>query len=401
MEMAFSADDLRFRDEVRAFLAQALTDDLRHAVRNMPGVFMGEELYRRWHSVLNDRGWLGYAWPSAFGGTGWSPVRRYIFERECALAGAPQIAVQGVRLLAPVLQTFGTQAQKDYFLPRILSGEHVWCQGYSEPESGSDLASLRTKAVREGDHYVVNGTKIWTTNAHFSNWIFCLVRTDSTVKPQAGISFLLIDMKTPGISVTPIRAMSGDHDFNQVFFDNVRVPVTNRIGEEGQGWTIAKFLLEHERGGSCHAPGLLADLARLRRIAARQPMGGGGMLSDDQDYMRRLAALEMEAEAMEMFELRMLADLANKRTLGPETSLVALLMSRLRKGIDRLMLEAYGYDGLQFEPQRPLYRDDLSPVGSEDARVAMPTYLNDLAWSIMGGSDEVMRTIIAKTVLKL
>jgi alkylation response protein AidB-like acyl-CoA dehydrogenase len=389
MQLELSLQESQFRDEVRAFLATALTEDLRHAVRNTAGHFMSESVYHRWHSLLNAKGWLAYQWPAEFGGPGWSHVQRYIFERECALARAPQIAIQGVRLVAPVIYTFGSAAQKTFFLPKILSGEHFWCQGYSEPEAGSDLASLRMRAVRDGDHYVLNGTKIWTTNAHFSNWIFCLVRTDPSVKPQLGISFLLIDLASPGVEVRPILSMSGDHELNQVFFADVRVPISNRVGEEGQGWTLAKFLLENERGGTCFAPGLLADLGNLRTAAEGNPA-----------WLHDIAKLEIQAQALEMLELRLLAELSQGRPPGPQSSLISLATSRIRKGTERLTIELHGYDALQLERRRPLYRKDLpAPVGSESARMAMPTYLNGLAWSIMGGTDEVMRTIVAKQAL--
>jgi alkylation response protein AidB-like acyl-CoA dehydrogenase len=402
MELNFSAADLRFRAEVRDFLNENLSAALKHAVKNTPGVFMQREVYREWHAILHARGWLSYQWPVSASGPGWSHIQRYIFERECAIAGAPPISAQGVRLLAPVIYTFGTPQQKQYFLPRILNGEHVWCQGYSEPQAGSDLARLQTKAERVADEYVVNGTKIWTTNAHFSNWIFCLVRTAQQAKPQQGISFLLIDMRSAGIRVNPIRTMSGDEELNQVFFDDVRVPAANLVGAEGQGWEIAKFLLENERGGSCLAPGLLVDLQELRQRAQTLPSDAYGCLAQDREFMLRLDELEIETQAMEMLELRMLWDAQGGRTQGALAAVVKLLMAKIRKAIDRLVMEAHGYDALQLQRERPLYRSDLAaPIGSEAARVALPTYLNDLAWSIFAGADEVMRTIIAKSILRL
>nr|WP_037463796.1 acyl-CoA dehydrogenase family protein [Sphingobium herbicidovorans] len=380
-----------FRNEVRAFLAEKLPEGLRARARHTPGAFPGKDDWLEWQAILNARGWLPYNWPKEIGGPGWSATQRYIFERECAMARTPALAAQGLRMLAPVLAKFGTEAQKMHFLPRILSGETLWCQGYSEPEAGSDLASLKTRAVRDGDEYVVDGTKIWTTFGHFADWIFCLVRTNPDVKPQAGISFLLIDMQTPGVSVEPIRLISGDHELNQVFFDNVRVPVANLVGEENHGWTIAKFLLEHERGGSAQAPGLLAKLKDLREAIATLRGRRGFSLSQDPDFCHRLAMLEAETLAMEMLELRLLSQIAAGSAPGPQTAIVGLLMANITQAIDVLALEAYGSQALELErDERPLARDTQMP---------MPAYLNNRAWSIMAGSSEVMRTIIAKTVL--
>jgi alkylation response protein AidB-like acyl-CoA dehydrogenase len=402
MNLDFSEDERAFQAEVRAFLDENLAADLRRASLLTPSIFVEPEIYLRWQAILHAKGWLAYHWPVEHGGAGWTPVQRYIFERECALAHAPHISVQGLRLLAPVLHKFGTAEQNAFFLPRMLSGEHLWCQGYSEPEAGSDLASLRTRAVRDGDHYVVDGTKIWTTNAHLSNWIFCLVRTSTESKPQKGISFLLIDMTTPGISVSPIPLFSGDCELNQVFFDGVRVPAANLVGQEGEGWAMAKYLLEHERGGSCQAPALLVALADLRRAAAGLPGRNGGMLTDDRDFMHRLAMVELAAEGMEVFELQALADLSAGRIAGPKTALTGLYMANIRQAIDRLVIEAHGPAALELETSRPLYSPELSPaVFSQEARLAMPTYLNNRAWSIMAGSNEVMRTIIARTVIGL
>jgi alkylation response protein AidB-like acyl-CoA dehydrogenase len=402
MDMDFSADTLAFRDEVRTFLATALPDHLKQAMRNTPSVFVEKDIAVEWQRILHAKGWLAYQWPSEFGGTGWTPVQRYIFEKECALAGTPALSVLGLKLVAPVIYTYGSQAQKEFYLPKILDAEHYWCQGYSEPGSGSDLASLKTRADLQGDHYVVNGTKIWTTHAHFANWMFCLVKTDTTVKAQRGISFLLIDMNQPGISVRPIITMAGDHEVNQVFLDNVIVPVENRIGAEGQGWEIAKFLLENERGGSCHAPSLIADLADLRKTAQGQPGSDGGTVAEEAEFIRKVSMLELEAQALEVTELRILAELAHGRKPGPQTSMIKLASANLRQAIDHLTVDVFGYDALQLETARPLYGNARpEPVGPADAQIAMPTYLNSRAWSIFGGSNEVQRTIIAKAVLGL
>lgn len=382
-----------FRDDVRAFLAEKLPERLRDRAKHTPGAFPIKTDWLEWQAILNEQGWLAYNWPTEIGGPGWNATQRYVFERECALAFAPALAAQGLRMLAPVLAKFGTERQKDYFLPRILSGEHLWCQGYSEPEAGSDLASLKTRAVREGDEYIVDGTKIWTTFGHFADWIFCLVRTDPDAKKQAGISFLLIDMKSPGIEVKPIRLISGDYELNQVFFDNVRVPAENLVGNENDGWTIAKFLLEHERGGAAQAPALLAAIVDLRKAAAGLPGRRGKPLCDDGDFMHRLAMLEAGVQAMEMLELRLLSQMAAGSAPGPQTAIVGLLMANFTQALDVLALEAYGAAALELER-------DARPVET-DAQLAMPAYLNDRAWSIMAGSNEVMRTIIAKTVLGL
>lgn len=394
--------DLRFQDEVRSFLDEKLTPDLRAGTRASPTVFAEPDLSIRWQHILNEKGWLAYNWPSQYGGCDWSPMQKYIFERECALADAPELPVLSLKLLAPVLQAFGTQEQNASLLPRILSSEDYWCQGFSEPSSGSDLASLKTFAKRDGENYVVNGSKLWTTHAHHANKMFALVRTDSDVKPQAGLTFLLIDMKQAGIEVKPIIGLAGDHEVNAVFFDDVIVPVSNRVGEEGQGWDIAKFLLENERGGSCYAPRLLADLKALRTEAREKLDGSGRLLIDNQMFASRLARVEFEAQALEYSELRILSDVALGSKPGPQTSLVKLAASMIRQDIDSLTMSVHGYAGLQLSRRRPLYGDGSEPaIGSKAAQVAAPSYLNSRAWTIFGGSSEVQLNIIAKTVLQL
>lgn len=400
MDIRLSPEDEAFRDEVRAFLAAHLPAAVRAGAAASPTVFVEPEIGQVWNAVLHEKGWLGYQWPVEHGGTGWTPVQRYLFEKECALAGAPNLTVLGLKLVAPVIWTFGTDAQKAYYLPRILSGEDYWCQGFSEPGSGSDLASLQCRAVREGDHYVLNGSKIWTTHAHHANRMFCLARTDTQVKKQAGISFLLVDLNQPGISVRPILTVAGDHEVNQVFLENVVVPATDLVGAEGQGWAIAKFLLENERGGSCHAPKLLFDIDELEAAAAQESDGRGGRLADDPQWKRRLARLRLRGQALEMIELRILADVAKGRQPGPQTSLCKLLASNLRQDIDLLAVDLYGPAGLQLVPDRPLYGDDApTPVHSKAAQVAAARYLNSRAWTIFGGSNEIQATIIAKSVL--
>ena len=402
MDISFSAADLAFQAEVRGFLAAELPQRLRDGMNGTPSVFVEPDIGLEWQRILHVRGWLAYQWPVEHGGTGWTPVQRYIFEKECALADAPSLSVLGLKLVGPVIAHYGTPDQKARYLERILTGEDLWCQGYSEPGSGSDLASLKTRALREGDRYIVNGSKVWTTHAHYADWMFCLARTDPDVKPQAGISFLLIDMRQPGVTIRPIIGMAGDHEVNQVFLDDAEALVANRIGEEGQGWTIAKFLLENERGGSCAAPRLLAEIDRLARQSGDLPSGGAGSLSADADFGRRLARLRLEAEALEMTELRILGELAQGRKPGPQTSMVKLITSNLRQAIDEMVVEAFGHDALQLATERPLYGNESpEPIGSKPAQLAMPTYLNGRAWTIFGGSNEVQKNIIGKAVLGL
>jgi alkylation response protein AidB-like acyl-CoA dehydrogenase len=402
MDLDFTPQEQAFRDEVRAFLADKLTPRVRDGAAMSPGVFVEPDIGQDWNAALHAKGWLTYQWPETAGGPGWSAVQRYIFEKECALAGAPTLTVLGLKLVGPVVYTFGTDAQKAFYLPRILSGEDYWCQGFSEPGSGSDLASLQCRAERRGDKYIINGSKIWTTHAHHANRIFCLVRTDPDAKRQAGISFLLIDMRQPGVSVRPILTMAGDHEVNQVFFDNAEAPVSDLVGEEGQGWAVAKFLLENERGGSCFAPRLLATLDRIETDAKDEPDGEGGVLTNVRDWKRRVAKLRLSAEALEMIELRILADIAKGRQPGPQTSLAKMLVSSLTQDIDLLALDLHGDLGLQLNNARPLYGDNAPPpIGSREAQIAAPRYLNSRAWTIFGGTNEVQAGIIAKTVLGL
>lgn len=402
MDLAFSAEDLAFRDEVRAFLDDKLNARLREGAANTPSVFVEPDITREWQGILNEKGWLATLWPVEDGGPGFTPTQKYLFEKECAIAGAPSLPVLGLKLVGPVICKFGTPEQKARFLPKILSGEDYWCQGYSEPGSGSDLASLKTRAERQGDRYVVNGSKIWTTHAHHANWIFALVRTDAEAKQQRGISFLLIPMDQPGVSVTPIVTMANDHEVNAVFLDNAETGVENLIGDEGQGWTIAKYLLENERGGSCAAPALLAALDQIETLARSQPSGVNGALIHDPVFAQRLARLRLETEAFEITELRIVADLAKGRPAGPQTSLIKLVSANLRQAINQLEIDLFGYDALQLPLSRPLYGNEApEPIGSREAQLSMPTYLNGRAWTIFGGSDEVQKTIIAKQVLGL
>ncbi len=387
MDLALSPAQLAFREDVRGFLETALTPAMRRGAALTSGVFAEPEIYRPWQAALEAKGWLTYFWPSHVGGPGWDAIERWIFETECARAGAPVMPGMGLKLVGPVLYTYGTPDQQAHFLPALRSGEHVWAQGFSEPGSGSDLASLRTRAVRDGDDYVVTGQKIWTTQAQFANWLFALVRTDPAVKPQAGISFLLIDMTSPGVTVRPILSASGDHELNEVFLDEVRVPVVNRVGGEGEGWSIAKFLLENERGGTGYAPQLLADLDRL--VAAASPLDA--MLAD------RAVRLRIEAEALEMTELRTLLEIEDGRPPAPRSLAVKLIASEIRQGIETLAVDAFGLAGLQLPAERPFHADGAPPlVGPPEARVAAARYLNARAWSIFGGTSEIQLTLIAR-----
>ncbi|GLK43312.1 MULTISPECIES: acyl-CoA dehydrogenase family protein [Novosphingobium] len=402
MDIELSPQDAAFRDDVRAFLRDNLPAEVKAGAAATPSVFVEPEIGQAWNAVLNRQGWLGYQWPAEHGGTGWTPLQRYLFEKECAAAGAPNLTVLGLKLLAPVIYNFGTDAQKAQVLPRILSGEDYWCQGFSEPGAGSDLASLKTRAIREGDHYRVNGSKIWTTHAHHANRMFTLVRTNTEVKKQAGISFLLIDLDTPGVSVRPILTNAGDHEVNQVFLEDVMVPAENLVGGEGDGWTIAKFLLENERGGSCHAPKLGYDLDQIEAAAKDESDGKGGILADQTDWRRRVAKARLSVNALEMIELKIISEIAKGRKAGPQTSLTKLLASNLRQEIDLLAVDLYGPAGLQLETARPLYGDNApAAVHSKAAQVASARYLNSRAWTIFGGTNEVQSTIIAKSVLGL
>lgn len=400
MNLELNSKQQAFRDEVRSFLVENLAEHLRDGSRSTPTVFAEPDIGHEWQKILHRKGWLAYTWPVEHGGTGWSAVERYIFEKECALADAPGLPVLGLKLLAPVIYTFGTNRQKSHYLPRILSGEHYWCQGFSEPGAGSDLASLRTRAERTREGFVLNGSKIWTTHAHFANQMFCLARTDPEAKAQSGMSFLLVNMKQPGVRVRPIRSLSGDHEVNEVFLDDAVVAADDLVGDDGQGWSIAKFLLEHERGGSCFAPRLLADIARIRREAEMQPAGSGRHLHEDPAFAARLARAELEAQALEVTELRILAQIAQGGRPGPQSSIVKLVASNLRQAIDSLAMRLHGYAGLQLATRRPLYGSSSpEPLLCKSAQLAAPKYLNSHAWSIFGGSNEIQRMIIARTIL--
>ncbi|HYC64536.1 MAG TPA: acyl-CoA dehydrogenase family protein [Reyranellaceae bacterium] len=402
MDLALSPEDAAFRDEVRAFLNEHLTEDLREAGRKTTGVFAEIEAGMRWHKVLARKGWSAPAWPKEYGGTGWSATQRYIFARESVAVDAPRIFAMGLRMVGPVIMKYGTPEQKAKYLPRIVSGEIVFCQGYSEPGSGSDLASLKTRAVRDGDDYVINGTKIWTTGAHVADHMFCLVRTSTEGKPQDGISFVLIDsMKAPGISVKPIVTLAGDHEVNQVFFDNVRTPVANRIGPENEGWTVAKYLLEFERGGDAYTPNLYARLDDVKRIAKAEQADGEGRLIDEPHFKQRLAEAEIAIEALEMIELQVLSDLSKGKNPGAVSSSMKIRGSETLQALDHLGVEALAYYAAPFEPEARLLGHNEPTVTPDYGITAMPLYLNNRASTIYAGSNEIQRNIVAKAVLRL
>ena len=400
MDLTLSPADAAFRDQVRAFLVDHLTDEIKAANRAASTVFVEKDTALAWQRILNDKGWLAYGWPVEYGGTGWTAAQRYIFERECALAGAPTLIPMGLKFVGPVIFTFGTDDQKATYLPRILSGEDYWCQGYSEPGAGSDLAALQCKAVRDGDDYVVNGTKIWTTHAHYATMMFCLVRTARLERRQQGITFLLIDMATPGITVEPIVTMAGEHEVNQVFFDDVRVPVANRVGEENDGWTYAKFLLEFERGGGSFSGGIRCRLDDLKLIARAEPDGRGGAVADQPVFADALARAEAELMALEMTEMRVLSSLSAGQNPGAMSSLIKTVATELEQRLNSLCIQALGYNALPFASSGARYGDnsDELPV-PEHAWPAMRTHLNGRAASIFGGANEVQRDIIARMVL--
>ena len=394
MHIAFSAADLDFRDEVRAFLAEKFTPELRAAARRESGVFADAELNRRWHRIVDEQGWIAPAWPKAYGGTGWSVVQKYIYDSECAAAGTPALPAMGLQMCGPVLIGYGTESQKAYFLPKILSGEHYWCQGYSEPQSGSDLASLQCRAVADGEDYVIDGSKIWTTHAQYANWIFLLVRTRTEGKPQAGITFLLVDMATPGISVRPIISISGQHEVNQVFFDGVRVPQANRVGQENDGWTVAKYLLEFERGGSYGAR-IRGMLARVRAMAAETGIDGHKLL-ECSAFRRKLSNLEVDLAAVDFTERRVIASLGVGRNVGDATaSMLKLKGSETLQKVTELALEALGDYAAAYQGDS----GDLGPIGPDFAVTPTAQYLNARASTIFGGSSEIQRNILSRVAL--
>ncbi|MBI1181834.1 MAG: pimeloyl-CoA dehydrogenase large subunit [Alphaproteobacteria bacterium] len=398
MDLSFSPEETAFRDEVRAWVADALPADIKAAMER--GEKVKKDDLRRWHKILHEKGWIAPAWPKEYGGTGWTATQRYIFANEMALAGAPDLPAFGLKMVGPVIYTYGSEEQKREYLPGILNGDVWWCQGYSEPGSGSDLASLKTKAVSDGDEYVVNGSKIWTTGAHEADWIFCLVRTDDTGKKQEGISFLLIDMKTPGIEVSPIIIINGDHTVNQVFFNDVRVPKRNLIGKENEGWTYAKFLLVNERNGIAQIGAKKHTMARIRKLAASTQLNGH-RLADDPGYQRRLAETEVALMALEYSELRFLSGQKTDHAPGTEANMMKVAATQLQQSMSELFIEIAGYYSYPFDGFRDTEGSNEPPVVPEDAGGAMHQFLYGRASTIYGGSNEIQRDVIAKVLLSL
>ena len=396
MDLSFTPEEQKFREEIRAWVKDNLPQEISHKVHN--ALELTREDLQRWAKILGKKGWLGYAWPTEFGGPGWSAVQKHLFEEETALAGAPRIVPFGPVMVAPVIQAFGNAEQQKRFLPGIASGEVWWSQGYSEPGSGSDLASVKTKAqlVKDGkgDRYIVNGQKTWTTLGQYGEWIFCLVRTSNEGKPQTGISFLLIDMKSPGVTVRPIKLLDGSHEVNEVWFDNVEVPAENLIGEENKGWTYAKHLLSHERTNIADANRAKRELERVKRIAKREGVW------EDQRFRDEIAKLEVEVIALEMLVLRVLSAATSGKNSLDIAGLLKIRGSEIQQRYSELMMLAAGPFAL------PLIREAMAagwqgdfPGGHPEAAPLATTYFNMRKTTIYGGSNEVQRNIVAQTVL--
>ncbi|KAB8045471.1 pimeloyl-CoA dehydrogenase large subunit [Janthinobacterium rivuli] len=396
MDLQYTAEEMAFRDTVRAFLDTHLPADLQRKVRQH--LRLNRDDYVRWHKIVAQQGWAAPAWPVEYGGTGWTSVQRHIWEDECARAATPPILPFGVNMVAPVIMAFANAEQKAYYLPRILNCDDWWCQGYSEPGAGSDLASLKTTAERDGDHYIVNGQKTWTTLGQHADMIFCLVRTDSTVRKQEGISFLLIDMKTPGVTVRPIIMLDEEHEVNEVFFDNVRVPVSNLVGQENKGWTYAKYLLGHERTGIAAVGRSKRELTFLKQLAMQQSKRGVPLLHDPV-FAAKVATLEIELMALEMTVLRVISE--EGKGPGPQASMLKVRGSELQQQLTELMVEALGPQALPFDPD---FLDGTAPHGAGGDDLAAPLaayYFNYRKTSIYGGSNEIQKNIITQMILGL
>jgi alkylation response protein AidB-like acyl-CoA dehydrogenase len=393
MDLSYAPDELAFRNEVRQWLATNLPKDIRDKVVGYQ--HLSKDDFIRWHKILAAKGWAVPHWPEEWGGTGWDITQRYIFNEEFGLAGAPNLPNFGPNMCASVLMKFGTDAQKSRFLPRIREGDDFWVQGYSEPGSGSDLASLKTRAERQGDHYVVNGQKIWTTLGHYGDWIFCLVRTDPNARiRQEGISFLLVDMKTPGITVRPLILMDGGHEVNEIFFEDVKVPVENLIYEEHKGWTVAKYLLGHERMGSGNVGASKRELAALRTLAAGEVKNGRPLIEDPR-FRDRLTRVEIELQALELTAMRFLDKMRRTgQPPGADVSMLKLKGSEIQQAITELMMQALGPEA------QPFMAVDDGNVDAYRSRMA-PRYFNYRKTTIYAGSNEIQRNIIAKATLGL
>jgi alkylation response protein AidB-like acyl-CoA dehydrogenase len=398
MNLDFTPDEQAFRDEVQTFLRTQLPDAMRQKI--LAGLPPTPEDMRAWQRTLHRRGWGAPGWPEAFGGTGWNAVQRFIFEEECAIYGAPQQLAFGVKMVAPVIMAFGTPEQQQRHLPGILSGEVWWCQGYSEPGAGSDLASLKTRAVVDGDHYLVNGQKTWTTLGQHADWMFCLVRTDTEAKAQRGISFLLIDMKSPGVTVRPIITLDGAHEVNETWLEDVKVPVANRVGDENKGWTCAKFLLGHERANIAGIGTSKRNLARLKRIATSESLDGRPLLEDPL-FAARVAQVEIELMALEITNLRVLAAEANKKAPGPEASILKIKGTEISQALSELTMQAAGVYALPFDREAMSLDYAGERVGPDYAAPLAASYCNLRKLTIFGGSNEIQKNIVAQMILEL
>ncbi|MEQ9518610.1 MAG: acyl-CoA dehydrogenase family protein [Parvibaculum sp.] len=399
MDLTLQPGDEKFRAEVREFLVNAMPDDVRTAP--VTGISISKPLLKKWHGILATKGWAAPEWPVEHGGTGWTVTQKHIWEEEASHANAPRLMPFGLSMVGPVIYAFGNDEQKAQHLPGIVNGDVWWCQGYSEPGSGSDLASLKTKAVRDGEHYLVNGQKIWTSYAHEADWIFCLVRTDDSGKQQEGITFLLIDMKTPGVEVRPIVSIDGLHHLNEVFFNDVRVPVANRIGEEGKGWTYAKFLLVNERTGIAGVPGSKKAVQRLRTLASAEPSGEGEPLWIQDDFRRKLTEVEVKLQSLEFTNLRILADVAAGKSAGPESSILKILGSEIQQELALLSVELIQHYALPSHSDALEGRTNQKPVGPDHSLLPFVNMAFGRASSIFGGTNEVQRNVVAKAVLGL
>ena len=399
MNVDLTANELAFQDEVRAFLQAEFPAEFRAKVD--ANIRLSSDELIQWQKILYQQGWAAPSWPAEYGGTGWSPTEKHIFATEMGAIGAPEPVPFGMKMVAPVLMAYGNDEQKQRFLPDILQSNVWWCQGYSEPNSGSDLASLKTSAVRDGDEYIVNGCKTWNTYGQYADWIFCLVRTDNTVKKQEGISFLLIDMKSAGVTLKPIVLLDGHPEVNEIFFDDVRVPVHNLVGEENKGWTYAKVLLTHERTNIAGVPRGKRRLIELKKAAANTQDGSGSSLFDNAAFRQKITEAEIELEALEYAELRTLASVTAGKAPGPESSILKIVGTELAQQIDELFVELAGYNSLPFVPEQ--FEDGFTgePVGPGNLAASALTYFNNRKASIYGGSNEVQRNIICKAVLGL
>ena len=393
MDLSFTPEEEAFRAEVRAFLSEKVPPRVADTIRD--GKRPSKADMVEWHAILNERGWLASHWPERYGGPGWSVIERFIFDHEAAIANAPRIVPFGVNMLGPVLIKYGSEEQKARWLPRILSGEDWWCQGYSEPGAGSDLASLKTTAVRDGDHYIVNGQKTWTTLGQYASMIFCLVRTDPAAKKQEGISFLLVDMTTPGVEVRPIVLLDGEPEVNEVFFTDVRVPVENLVGTENDGWTYAKYLLTYERTNIAGVGFSVAALERLKQIAAQQRK------ASDPLFAARMAKVEIDLANMQTTNLRVLAAAAGGGAPGAESSMLKIKGTEIRQEITALTRKAFGPYAAAYIPEALEAGWNGEPVGPPGALTAAPGYFNNRKLSIFGGSNEIQKNIIAKAILGL